>query len=812
MITELHRAVRSLRRDLGATALAVATLAVAIAACTAIASVVDAILIEPLPFDEPGMLFRIGATNPQAGDPETGVSYPDLLDLERGDDAFDAIAGYYSYAAVLTSEAVPRHLTVSYTSLNFFAVLGSDALLGRPYDADPEGGLAPAAPAINPAAVAVISEGLWRRAFGVDPEIVGRAVTVDGELRRVVAVMGELGVPSADTDMWLPWRLPAQSRNDRFLGAIGRLGAGSDPAPAEAGLRGVAAGLAERFPDTNAGWSVGLYPLSEVLVGEVERPLWFLSIAALLVLAVASVNVAGLMLSRNWRRSTEVAVRRALGASGVSIARTLMAESLLVTGTAAVLGVATGRMALRLLPLLRLDLPLRSGLQADSGALVVSVGLAVAAGLSAGLASALGVLRTDPAAGLKSGARVGAGRQQLRARSVLIAVQGAIVTMLLVGAALLLQSFLRLTEVPVGFEPHNVVVGRVELEPGVAGSAGSRVTFFDNLLDDLRSRPEVVAAGATTVLPLTTGGTDFNRPFWRAGEANPGGTAPQADIRMVSPGYFRALGIPLLSGRDFDDGDRFDGADFRAGRRVAIVNRSLVEQTWPGADGAGERLMMDYPRQVYEYEVVGVVDDARYYGPRTAPRPEVYIPYGQNPYPGMSVVVQVREAPARMIDELPQIVAELNPSQPIHDVRAADELVAASMTRDRAVALLLAGFAAITLGVAACGVYGLTSSNVAVRARELGIRLAIGAHGVDLVRQMLGETLRIAAWGVASGVVLASIAGRLLADILYGTDPTDLRLHGLVAMFMLVVVAVAGFAPAWRTTRLSPSRVLRRRC
>lgn len=806
----VRTALRSLSKDPVTATFAVVTLGLAVGAATAIISLVDAVLVEPLPFADVARLHHLRAVNPEVADEEGGVSYPDLLDWERSGGTGVELAGYYGYSAVWTGEDVPRRLLVGYTSLNFFSVLGVDPLLGSAYSAEPDRGLAPASPNLNPESVAVISDAFWRRALGANREVVDRTVLIDGQLRRILGVMpSSIGMPGPDVDAWLPWRLSQQRRNDRFLGVVARLPDTTRPTDALAGLRSTAAGLAEQFPDTNAGWSVDMRPLRDLLLADFERPMWVLSAAVFLLLAVAAANVAGLLLARNWRRSREIAVRRALGAPPWKIARGLLAESTLLALAAAAVGLPVGRLLFRFVPLLGIDLPLRGDPAMDSGVLWISAGLALLAGLVAGLTPSVQASRQDPITALHAGGRGGIDKANLRLRAGLVAAQAALVTVLLVGAGLLLGSFVRLTRVPHGFDSTNVVVGRIELEPGAAASGEARVAFFDNLLAELDARPEVIAAGATTVLPMASSGTDFNRPYWRDGEPNPGGTAPEADIRMVSPGYFRALGIPLLAGRDFGPADRFDGPGFRAGERVVIVNRSLAERTWPGVDAVGQRLVMDYPRQVYVYAVVGVVDDALYYGPRSAARPEAYIPYAQNPYPGMSVVVRVAADPLAMVARLPALVADLNPAQPVSDVVPFAQLTSAAVQRERLLFSLIGAFGLLALLVAMVGVYGLVASNVAGRTRELGIRLAIGARGAELVRGMQLEMIRVAGAGVAAGILLALLLAGFLGELLYQTDPADPLILAAVAVLLLAVVAFAALVPARRVTRIDPMGALR---
>lgn len=818
---DFRQAARRAARQPGFSLAVVLTLGLGIGGNVAIFSVVDAVLLRPLPYPEPEQLVRVWESNAALGFLEDGPSPANFLDWEARSEAFDGIAAWWLETAIYKSADRAEQLEVAHVSGDFFRLVGAEPLFGRtisPEDAegswyDNSGNHYGADPLI------VVSHRFWTSRLGADPDAVGQVIEVNRAPWRIIGVMpASFALPKSDTDLWNPWDLAARagsaagrpSRDSRFLGVVGRLRRGLDISAARPRLDALATALAGEYPATNAGWGIRITPLSGQLVDPARRPLQVLFGAVGLLLLTACANVAGLLLARSGSRRGEISVRRALGATRARLLRLLVTESLSLAVLGGVVGTAAAYVGVDALMALQPgDLPRAAEIGIDHRALTFGLLLSLAAGALAGGVPAW-IASSDSSD--RCVRRSFGGARPARLRASLVVVEIAMTLVLLVGALLLAGSFARLMAVDTGFDLDGVVVVRVPLESGVASSSGNgRVRFFDQLTRRLGELPGVEAVGATTALPMSAVGADFDRPFWRLGEPDPGAAAPEAWIRMTTPGYFRALGRPLLAGRDFGHDDRFDFSDpeWRQAERVVIVSAGLAESIWPNEDPLGKKIVMSYPGDVYAYRVVGLVGDVRHHDLRQGPQPEIFLPYAQNPYPALNVVLRTSPGETPSVARIEALVAEINPDQPVHSVVPMRQLLTATLARQRFAATLVTIFAGVALLLTTMGTYGVVAWSVSRRGRELGIRAALGARSSEVRLMVVREGLGLGALGVCLGLGVSLLLIRSLDGLLYEIRGDDLSTHLLVGTTLLMVAGAASYLPARRASAIEPTEALR---
>jgi len=816
---DVRFALRSLAKAPGLALVAALTLALGVGANTAIFSIVHAVLLRPLPYPEPGRLVLLHETHAAQGRGRAQPSPGNFLDYRAQVEVFDGVAAWYQTSRTLRDAGAAAQVTTAQVAGDFFRTLGVAPALGRAFTPDGEPGATFNMANIYSGGdrVAVMSHAFWRRGFGGDPGIVGRDVLLDGQSWRVLAVMpASFAFPDPGVDLWLPWDLARSyagkgfadgpPRDFRFLNVIARLGPGVTRERAQERMAAVAAGLAERHPRDNQGWGVRLAPLADELVRDARPALLVLCGAVGCVLLISCANVAGLLLARAAGRRHEMAVRAALGASRPRLVRQLLTESvvLAVAGGAAGLLLASAGLGL-LVSLAPADIPRLDEVRIDATVLSFTLGVAVWTGVVFGLAPALQGSRVNLTSGLKEGGGKGGagGRARHRMRGLLVVSELAIALVLLVGAGLFARSFARILAVDPGFDPRNLLVMRVFLNTAAYGSGAKSHQYYQQLLARLGALPGVTAVAATTVLPMSDVGIDFYRPYWRGGEADPGGQAPKAGIRMVTPEYFQTMGIPVRAGRPFTASDRADAP------AVVMVNEELARQVWPAESPVGRRLVIDYKGGKYPYEVVGVAGDTRYYGLKSRPQPEIFIPHAQNPYLALNVVVRGAADPLRLAKAVEREALALDPAQPLHSVVTMDQLMAEKAAPDRFAMTLLGLLAVIALLLAAVGIYGLASYLAGQRTHEIGVRLALGAAPHDVFRLLLGESLRLAALGLALGMVAAACLARLVAGLLYEVSAADPLTFAAVAVILGGVSLLAALLPARRAMRVDPISALR---
>jgi putative ABC transport system permease protein len=807
---EIRYAARVLRRSPGVTILSIGTMGLGIGVSATLFTLVDCIALRPLPYPEPDRLVRIFDTNRESGVRRTGVASGNLADWRLRAAAFSGIAGYYAMGRTLSVDGQADVLITANVSRDFFDVAGVRPLVGRPFTEEETRAatftVANAPTGADP--VVILSYRLWQQRFGGDPSVIGRLVSLERRSFKIVGVMPErFDLPEPGVQLWIPWRLaPDDPRDQHYLGAIGRLKPGISMARAEGELGAVAAELAEEYPKTNRGFGVELSPLASETIGGAAAVLWMLLGAVGLVLLVACANVALLSLLRGFDRQEEIGVRLALGASSGRLLRELLLESLLLAGAGGVIGVIVAAVALRLLPALAADLPRLDEVALDGRALVFLVAITSLAALLSGLPQAWRRTRIAPVAGLAVGAlRATEGVERHRLRDAIVVIQVAMAVILMTGSGLLVRSFRALERSDPGFDPRRVLVVPVFLDAQEYGSGAKSRAYYRTLFEKLAAVPGVVAVGGATTVPTSPLGPDFERPVWAEGSAPDEAHRAPAAVRMVTPGYFRVMGIPIVAGRPFDDRDSPEAP------RVLMVSQTLAKRIWPAESAVGKRLVVDYSGSgTYPYEVVGVVSDLRFRGPRSEPLPEIYLPHAQRSYLVLNVVMKTAGDPRILIPSVRAVLRSVDPEKPAQGLYPLETLVRDTYARDRQAMVTLVVFGTTAVFLAVLSVYGVLSQRVRERSREIAIRVAMGANAPTVMGWVAGSGFRLIALGLAGGMLVARWLSGVLEGMLYGVRPTDLLTGIGVAVGLALVGLVATLVPAWRAARIDPVSVLRR--
>jgi predicted permease len=800
---DLRFAARMLARSPGFTAVALATLALGIGANTAIFSVVDAVLLRPLPYGEPDRLVAVYQTLPSQGVSSNGASYPNYADWIAQTKSFESLGAVRMHDYTMTGQGEPALVAAGTATSNVFGLLRAVPLHGRGLLAsDDDPGASP---------VVVLSEKLWHERFGGDPAAVGRTVRLDERIFSVVGVMPASfktppNVPPAE--IWTPlvqdpvFSDLREKRGGHYLTIVGRLARGVSRAQAQAELAAVAAELGRRFPKENEGWGVRLVPLAESFVAGVRTALLVLLGAVGLVFLIACANVANLLLARSTARAREVAIRTALGAGRGALARQFLTECLLLGLVGGGLGLAVaaaGTGSLR--AWLPADLPKVGEIGLDARVLVFSFGASIAAVVVFGLAPSLQASGGNLSGALREGS-AGAGESagKRRLRHAFVAVETALSFVLLVGAGLLARSFARLQEVPLGFEPARVLTAGMSLPRSQYGQPGQWRSFYSTLVDRLRSEPGVESVAASLPLPLYGAGLNF--AFQIEGRPERPGSDLTANYTAMTPNYFHVLGIPLLRGRLIGDGD-VEGSP-----RVCVISSAFAKRFFPGEDPIGRRLDFGF-RESVSREIVGIVGDVRRDGLGMESRPEMYVPFAQDPWWAAYAVVRTSGDPARLAGTLRHDVRALDPTLPIESVQPMTEMVSDSVAQPRFRTTLLGLFGLVALLLAVIGIYGVIAYSVGRRTRELGIRMALGANRRDLLRLVIGEGLALTAAGLAIGAIGAAVLTRYLASLLFEIGRLDPATYAVVAATLLLAGLLACWIPARRAAHVDPLTALR---
>jgi predicted permease len=788
-------ALRLLARAPGFTSVAVLTLALGIGANAAIFSVVRSVLFAPLPFADPDRLVALWHGYPPTL-PRAAVSVPGYDDLRGATDLFDGITAFRTANQNLTGGGEPERLLVVRATATFQPVLGLTIARGRWFTADED--------VPGDSSVAVLSDGFWRRRFGGDPAVIGTTIYLNDRPHAVIGIVAAAATFPRDADAWVPIAFTAEQRGpegrgSEFLDVIARLRPGLTLAQAHAGIASLARRLKADYYADSPRWTLDLRPLPDDLVRD-TRPIVVTVFAAVgLVLLIACANVANLLLARAGHRRRELAVRAALGAAPLRLRRQLLVETLVLGALGGTAGLAVAFAAVPIVArATAVTLPNVDSPRIDGVVLAFACLAALASSGLFGAVPAWQLARTDLRTALGAESRGGTGR---RAGHLIVAAEMALAFAVLVGTGLLVRSFARVTGVSPGFDADRRVTIRVSLPLARYRDAPQRAAFYAQLFDRFAALPRVLAAGAVSELPL--GGANNMGTFDIASRPTVrGGDQPHADWRSASPRYFTAMNIRLVAGRLFDDRDGPGAA------RVVLVDEQASAKYWPGRSPIGDSVNIDDGAVKTWRVVVGVVGTVHHDGLDVEPRGTLYLPLAQRPTASAFAVVHAdADAPA-LLPPIRAAVAAIDPALPIYDVRPLDDRLAASLGRRRAATWLVGVFAALALVLVLIGVYGVMSYDVSQRAREIGIRLALGADRSSVMRMVVGRGLRIASTGIAAGAILALAAARLIAGLLFGVSAADPSTYGILAALLLTMAVAAAYLPARRAARISPRALM----
>ncbi len=800
-------ALRILRRSPDFTIVAVLALALGIGATTAIFSVVDAVILKPLPYEHPGQLVQLWMRFTGIGIPndQNWVSAPEFIDLQQNH-SLSEIAAIDDESYNINIGGMPERIEAAAVSAGFFHLLGVQAQLGRVFL--PEEGRA------GHERVVLLSDGLWRRRFGADRAVLGRKLIMNGQSNEIVGVLPPGFQMPRDAEVWTPLVFAAadltpNNRGNHGYQAIARIRPGLSLEQARADMATVSRRIIQQnpsYPYQDYNFTVLMIPLLDQQIGDIKIALWVMLGAVGLVLLIACGNVANLLLARASARQREIAVRRALGVGRWRLTRQLLTESLILALTGGIAGLALAGAALRLLiAASATSFPRVAETRVDLRVLVFTLLVSLATGILFGLAPAFHSVLHSTHETLKEGGRGSAGGGSERLRATLIAGELALSLALLAGSGLLIRSFLRLQDVDAGFRSDGVLTMRISLPDQKYSKPEQTHAFYRELLDRVRQLPGVDAAGAVNGLPLT--GTGWSGTTTIDTQAVPQKeTTPEADNRPATPGYFEAMGIPLVRGRYFDQRDTETSAP------VAIVDETLARTYWPHQDAIGRRIKQGGRQSTSPWRVVvGVVRHVRYRTLESPSRVEFYWPYTQTTFAlgSMSLAIHTGADPRMLANAVQKQVSALDPDQPAYRVRTMHELMAESVARRRLSMFLLVIFAGVALLLAAVGIYGVMSYSVAQRAHEMGIRLALGARGANILWLVLRQSLWLTGAGLLVGLAGSLLLTRLLATLLFDVKATDPLTYLFVALFLAAVAQLASFVPAWRATTIDPVTALR---
>ncbi len=792
---DLRFGLRQLARSPGFTAVAVLTLGLGIGANTAIFSVVNAVLLRPLPYENPSRLVAVGEVRPDGS--RNTVSYQNFLDWRQASDAFQSLALFRDKAFNLAGAGEPERLIGALVSADFFRVLGATPLAGRYFaNGDDRPGTD---------GLAVISHGLWQRRFGGRADAVGRNVLLDGRALTVIGI-ARPGFRFPDpADVWVPVSQDVpdilENRGLHAYSVVGRLPPDATVETASARMSELANRLGAEYPSTNKGWGVSVALLQESMAKGVRPTLLVLLGAVGFVLLIASANVANMMLARSAARQREMSIRTALGASRWRLARQLLTESLLIALFGGVLGLVVAAWSVDALLALGPDtLPGGPGVVLDRTVLLFTLAVSIATSLLFGLLPALNSGGREPESWLRESGRSSGGIERQRTRRLLVVTEISLALLLLVGTGLMVQSFRRLQAVDPGFTPDGLVSAKLSL-PRAESDSVATVAFYRNLVERAGALPGVTDVAAVSYLPLGQEGAGYR--FMVEGAFVEPQQRASADYNVVSPGYFSTMRIPLLQGRDVDARDRWETPG------VVLVNQTLARQFWPGASALGKRLTFGEPEDNAWLTVVGVVADVHQRSLSAEIKPQIYAPHGQDGSEDMALLVRTPLDPAAVAPSIRVAVASLNTSVPVADVRTLAEVRSASIANERFRTVVLAAFGLLALSLAAIGVYGVIAYGVVQRSREIGIRMALGARRAEILRLVVGEGMLTVAVGIAVGLVAAMALSRFIASLLFAIEPNDPSTLVAIGLLIAAVALAACLVPARRAMRVDPAWTLR---
>jgi putative ABC transport system permease protein len=783
----------------GFSLIAIITLALGIGANAAIFSVVNAVLLRPLPFKDPDRLMMIRETKlPQF--PEFAVASGNFLDWKKQATVFEQLVAFRFSSFNLIGAGDPERLSGYSVSEGFFSMLGAPPQLGRDFLAEE----------YQPGRsnVVILSNGVWQSRFGGDPKVLGQAITLDGQSYNIVGVMpASFAFGGREAGLWTPQAFTAQhaqNHGGHSFAAMGRLKPGVTVDQARSEMVAIAGRLAAQYPDVNTGWSVKIMPILEFTVRSIKPALVVLLGAVAFVLLIACANVANLLLARAAGRQKEIAIRTAMGAGRSRIARQLLTESMLLAFVGGVAGLLLAKWGMDLLlKLAPQGLPRMGDVSLDGRALAFTAAITLLTGMVFGLVPALQSSKPNLNETMKDagrGSTEGGRRQRIRGALVVLEVASALV--LLVGAGLMIKSFWRLLQVDPGFNPENALTLSVALPRSKYPEEVRQIAFFQQLLEKVKNLPGAQAAGASNVLPLAD---DFVLGFDVQGRPPlPPGVGQSTNFYSVSADYFKAMGIPLLRGRLLTERDTKDSP------HVAVVNETMAKKIFPDEDPIGKRITFDRRDNNPDwYEIVGVVGDVKHYGLDQTTTLQTYEPFTQQTFSSMSLVVRTAGDPTQATAAIRNAVLELDKDQPIANIKTLEQLVSTSIAQQKFSMSLLGVFAAVALALAAVGIYGVLSYAVTQRTHEIGIRMALGAGRRDVLRLVVGQGMRLTLIGVSVGLVAALALTRLMSTMLFGVSVTDPLTFSSIALLLAAIALLACWIPARRAAKVDPMVALR---
>jgi len=803
-LQDLRYAVRTCLRAPGFAFLAIATVAIGVGANAAIFSVVNAILLRPLPFPRDGELVLVSVSNRQTRQSSNNAMPATFLDWRARNHSFTGLAAFREVNVTLSSGDRPERLVGAMVSANFFDVLQVQPSLGRGFRPGDEGHGAER--------VAVISDGLWRSRFGTRRDIIGQTARFDDERYTIVGVSPPQVEYPEKAQLWIPphWSVPddpllppaqdpSADRSHGYFFVLGRLKPGVTFATASADMDAVAASLERDYPNDNRNVGAAIMKLRDDLVGGDVRATTLLLFGAVgVLLLIAAANVSGLLMARATTRHQEMAIRMAIGATPGRILRQLLTESVLLAivggGTGVLLAMWLVAALVRLSPT---DLTVAGEVAVDATVLIFGLATSAVTGLFFGLAPARQLSSLSVNDDLKQSARGASGIRQRRLRGALVAAQIALSLVLLVAAGLTVRSFIQLQRVHPGFAPERVLTVSVSPTTTRYARAERRAEFWERTLQALRDIPGVEAVGGTSRLPLLPGNSRRGLVI----KTLPVGAQPVADYRTASPDYFSVMSIPILRGRAVEDADRENRP------MVAVVSQSAAHLYWPGMDPIGQHFQINVPGP--EITIIGVAGDVRSASLESAAQPTVYVPYRQDAFPFMTFVLKTSDASASMANAVRAAVWSVDEEQPVGTIMTMDERLSNSMARRRYSVTLLSAFGSTAILLAAVGLYGVLAFIVSQRRREIGVRIALGATARDVIGDVLRQGLRLTALGMAIGTALALVVTRLMSALLFGIGATDAVTFAGAAALLAVMAAAASLVPALRASRVDPLAALR---
>ncbi len=809
---------RMLRKSPGLTGVAVLSLALGIGAISTIFSFVNGIMLRPLPYPEPERLVLVDETAFKRGSPSMNVSFPNFVDWREQNHSFEDIACYDTDGFIIGGGgggAEPELVKAAFVTQGLFEVLGVAPILGRTFTADED--------QPDHDQVVILSYGLWQRRFGADPNILGQTLLLNNRSRTVIGVMPKGFQFPEVAEAWGPLALTTKifTRTDHGLLSIARLKPGVTLDQARAEMIGIASNIEQQNPITNEGLSVTLTSLRAGLVGDYKKALLILLGVVAFVLLIACVNVANLLLARATARQKEIAIRAALGANRRRIFRQLLTESLLLGLISGALGLVLALWGMDLLlKAIPIDIPFWMKFDLDGRVLGFTALCSLLTGFLFGTAPALEASNPDLNETLKEGGRSGAGGGRHRLRSLLVVAEIALSLVLLVGAGLMMRSFISLQSVNAGINPEGVLTMYIALPGAKYRAPEKRIAFFSQLLERVRAIPGVKSAGSNSGLPLA--GNNWGRSLTVEGfPVLSVGGAPVINHCVISPGYFSAMGISILKGRDFDERDTRTApkAPQLAARDevmsgpstgVTIIDERLAREYWPDEDPIGKRIRFGPPEDNEPWHtIVGVVAEVKHQRLDASTRESVYLPFAQMPIGGSSLAIRTAGRPESLITAVRAQVRELDSDLPLTRVMPMTEVVARSVWQPRLYTALFGVFAAVALILATVGIYGVMSYAVTQRTREIGLRMALGAQKQDVLKLVVGHGVAITAIGVGVGLVAAVALTRLMSSLLFGVSTTDPITFAAVSVLLAGVALAACFVPARRAAKVDPMVALR---